>query len=783
VARDDGLHTILSAVQAGVVLIDEHGAMTSCNPSAERIFGLPSEQIRDRGTSDPRWETVREDGTPLPAAERPGMVALRTGRPVRNARLGVRRPDGAITWVRVDAEPLADRDGRVTSAVLTLTDVTAERQAGLALRESEARLRALLHDSADALFVHDESGQFRDVSLGACKLLRYDRADLVGRGVTDVDPTLDPETARRQREQVPVGRPLTHQGVARRSDGTTFPYEVHLSKVEAPGEPLFLAHLVDVTDRERRESAVTAAHRALHVLAGTGEAVLHATSEPELLAEVCRVAVEEGGFRMAWVGAPDPGNRGFLVPVAWHGHEEGYLQRVKVTAVVEDAWGAGPGGQALRSGRVTVVNDAANDPRTRPWRDDMLGRGYRAGAAIPLVAGETRLGILAVYAAEPDAFGPEVVEVLQRMADDLAFGVSVLRGRSIAARTSAELALASELMGVEMHRLDLGTGRVHYTEKAREERGLQGDGDGVPMEDVWSRMHPDDLAWAQEQFAVAISARPGSPDYRPPRPLRYLLPDGTVRSFDWRSRVLFDAKGTAESVITAVIEVTDRMREQERLRALTARVQEVREEEKGRIARDLHDELGQLLTALQLELRGAEASAEELGPAAGPLVDRLVAASTLGDATLREVQRIARDLRSEALEAVGLHAALRQELRAFGRRTGIEVSEALDPLEDLDRRVATALFRIGQEALTNVARHAGARRAEVRLSASGDRAILEIADDGLGITGAPPSRDALGLLGMRERAAEFGGDVTVAPRPTGGTVVTATLPRARRPSP
>jgi signal transduction histidine kinase len=256
-----------------------------------------------------------------------------------------------------------------------------------------------------------------------------------------------------------------------------------------------------------------------------------------------------------------------------------------------------------------------------------------------------------------------------------------------------------------------------------------------------------------------------------------------VRSFDWRSRVIFDAAGRAESVVTAAIEVTARVREQDRMRALTARVQEVREEEKARIARDLHDELGQLLTALQLELRGAEVSAEELGPTAGPLVDRLVAASSLGGATLREVQRIARDLRSEALEAVGLHAALRQELHSFAHRSGIEVVESLEPLEDLDRRVATALFRIGQEALTNVVRHAGARRVEVRLARAGDGATLQIADDGLGITEAPLTQDRLGLLGMRERAVELGGDVTVSQRPAGGTVVTATLPRVRRPSP
>jgi signal transduction histidine kinase len=571
--------------------------------------------------------------------------------------------------------------------------------------------------------------------------------------------------------------------MARRADGSPFPLEVHGSKVDAGGELLFMAHVVDLTDRRLREAAVAAGQRALRMLAGIGEAVLRARSERELFESACRVAVEAGGFRMAWAGLPDPDGSGFLIPVAWHGHEDGYLRRVKVTAVVDDAWGAGPGGESLRSGQVTVVNDTASDPRTAQWRDELLARGFLSGVALPLRTAGKPLGIFVAYSGERGAFGPEVVDVLQRMADDLAFGVTVLRARTAAERTAAELGLATELMGVEVHRLDLRTARVHYSARARAARGLSQGSEGVPMEELWTRFHPEDLGWAREEFAAACSAPPGSPDYRPPRPLRILLPDGTVRSFDFRSRVLFDTAGKAESVITADIDVTDRMREQERLRALTARVQEVREEEKGRIARDLHDELGQLLTALQLELRGAEAAAEELGPQAGSLVDRLVAASTLGDATVQEVQRIAHDLRSEALDSVGLDAALRQELRSFRRRTGLEVVESLLPVEGLDRRAATALFRIAQEALTNVARHAGARRVEVGLSASGDRVILTIADDGHGFAEGEPGPGRLGLLGMRERATELGGYVTVGPAPSGGTRVLATLPRGPRASP
>ncbi len=204
----------------------------------------------------------------------------------------------------------------------------------------------------------------------------------------------------------------------------------------------------------------------------------------------------------------------------------------------------------------------------------------------------------------------------------------------------------------------------------------------------------------------------------------------------------------------------------------------MREEEKGRIARDLHDDLGQVLTALRLELRGAEALLEALPADArtGPILDHLVSASSLAADTIGAVQRLSWNLRSEALERLGLDAALRQELRRFERRTGVQVAEALRPVDGLPAEVATAAFRIAQEALTNVARHAGARRVEVALAPEGSGLRLTLADDGRGLPPGVPGANDLGLLGMRERAREFGGDVSFTAREGGGTVVSALLP-------
>jgi signal transduction histidine kinase len=218
------------------------------------------------------------------------------------------------------------------------------------------------------------------------------------------------------------------------------------------------------------------------------------------------------------------------------------------------------------------------------------------------------------------------------------------------------------------------------------------------------------------------------------------------------------------------------------IHALASRLQEVREEEKTRIARDLHDDLGQLLTAVQMELRWVEerlASPPEPGLAEA-LTDRVVEAIRLTEQAAKAVQRIAADLRPSALDSLGLGAALRQEGRRFQERTGIPCDVVLaDGVPDLAGDAATTLYRVGQEALTNVARHAAASRVTVTLTASARNVSLRVADDGRGLDDIPLGPGALGLLGMKERAAMLGGTVTFVGGAGRGTLVELTVPRAR----
>jgi signal transduction histidine kinase len=211
------------------------------------------------------------------------------------------------------------------------------------------------------------------------------------------------------------------------------------------------------------------------------------------------------------------------------------------------------------------------------------------------------------------------------------------------------------------------------------------------------------------------------------------------------------------------------------LLTLSTRMNGIREQERARIARDVHDDLGQALTALKLDI--AELRRRATRGDRSAVDERLADMTTVIDGAAESVRRVASELRPVLIDELGFVAALRAYVSDASRRASWRpsVDTNLEDLEiDTDR--ATALFRILQEALTNVTRHADARRVVVRLAATDGIIQLEVRDDGKGMDAHEARAGALGVIGMRDRARLFGGELTVASAPGRGTTVTASLP-------
>jgi len=179
-------------------------------------------------------------------------------------------------------------------------------------------------------------------------------------------------------------------------------------------------------------------NRALHAIIDCNQAMVRAGDETELLGTICRIVVETGGYRMAWVGYAEADDARTVRPVAQVGFEQGYLQTVNITWADTER-GRGPIGTAIRTGQPCPIQNIHGDPRFEPWRREASRRGYASVCGLPLTAGGRTFGALGIYASEPNAFDAEEVALLRELANELAYGITALRTET--QRKQAEEAL------------------------------------------------------------------------------------------------------------------------------------------------------------------------------------------------------------------------------------------------------------------------------------------------------------------------------------------------------
>lgn len=297
--------------------------------------------------------------------------------------------------------------------------------------------------------------------------------------------------------------------------------------------------------------------------------------------------------------------------------------------------------------------------------------------------------------------------------------------------------------------------------------------------------HPDDLDLDLDQTRRVLEGQADTFTLEK----RYIRKDGRAIWCNLTVAIKRKDDGQPHYFISVVEDIQDRKeaeaalrRSEQQLHALYAHLEVIREDERTRLAREVHDVLGQLMTGIAMDVAWIRARIEKLPDEAlrAGLSDRLTDVNEMIATMIKTVQEISSDLRPSVLDNIGLNAAIRFESARFERRLDMEceldVPDQMTPA--LEPARATAMFRIFQELLTNIARHAGATRVHVRLASSERDVTLTVSDNGRGITREEQADvRALGLLGMRERVAQFGGSIHIHGEPLRGTTVTVCLPR------
>lgn len=266
-------HALVEAMAEGVVLQTADGVIQSCNPAAERILGLPAEQILGRASKDPRWRTIHEDGTPWPGEAHPSMTTIATGETQDNVVIGVHRPDGALRWLSVSTRPLhLERRDRPDAVVVTFADITERRRAEQELRAATQNYLHLIEHAPDAIVVHRE-GRFLFTNPAALRLHGMQRAEqLIGRSAFDfIAPEFHEFVRERVRRVRDSGQqsPLMELSILR-ADGQRVVVEATSVPTRFDGEDAVLTTLRDVTERKQLEQQLRQAQKmeAIGRLAG-----------------------------------------------------------------------------------------------------------------------------------------------------------------------------------------------------------------------------------------------------------------------------------------------------------------------------------------------------------------------------------------------------------------------------------------------------------------------------------------------------------------------------------
>jgi signal transduction histidine kinase len=324
-------------------------------------------------------------------------------------------------------------------------------------------------------------------------------------------------------------------------------------------EPTKERLLAEIAERMRVEDQLRAANRTLRTINRCNEALVRATEEIELVEAICRILVEDGGMRMAWVGYREEGAAGRIRQVAHAGFEDGYLDRVDVSWG-DAPTGRGPTGVAIRTGKLRSTVDIATDPRFRPWRDEALRRRYGSSLSLPLKSEGTAFGALTLYADRPHAFDKQTRLHFTELANDLAYGVTAIRTQADRARVEAELRRIEAYLEEGQRLTHTGSwawnvasrANVYWSPEHYRIFGLDPVEDSHAFEKALQQILPEDRSKFIEILETAIREKK---DFDVE--WRFPLPDGSLRYHRSVGHPMVDKDGEVVEYVGTLVDVTE----------------------------------------------------------------------------------------------------------------------------------------------------------------------------------------------------------------------------------
>jgi PAS domain S-box-containing protein/putative nucleotidyltransferase with HDIG domain len=341
------------------------------------------------------------------------------------------RKDGNVLWAKVAVGCVRDPGGAVTQVCGYLEDISDRKAAEQAAQKAEQEYRQIFDRAPEGIFKTSPEGKSISLNPAGARMLGFTSPEETVTAINDSAHQiwLHPE------DRSAYVAELEEQGEVhelirqfKRKDGTPLWVSMSARRVAAEdGKTLYYqGFFVDVSEKKQLEAELSDHLRELKILSEMNAALLRARSENELLKEYCRIAVETGGYCMAWVGFAEEKPEKVVVPVAWFGHEEGYLSEVKVTWDGGE-FSHGPTGRAIVLGEIQVAQDFDADPGLAPFYARAGKRGFKTSIAVPFRPSPDSIAVLTIYGATPSAWSAAERHLMDQVASALGYGVRTLR--------------------------------------------------------------------------------------------------------------------------------------------------------------------------------------------------------------------------------------------------------------------------------------------------------------------------------------------------------------------
>lgn len=643
-------------------------------------------------------------------------------------------------------------------------DITERKLAEAARLESEARYRDLFDSANDFILFVSPEGRLVFANPAFRAALGYSEAETAALRLPQLIAPDCISDCQAQFQRVAGGEPVAGvEAVFLARDGRRVAVEGNCSCSVKDGRVEFIRGIFrDVTGRQEAEALVAGQKQVLEMIAS-------GTSLAETLDSLVRL-----------IEAQSSGMLGSILLLKSDGVHVRHGAAPNLPAGFNQAVDgqpigprAGSCGTAMFRGEPVIVEDIAADPLWSDYRGVASQHGLRACWSTPIFDAQRRvLGSFACYFREPRRPGERdfrLIEITTHLA-----AIAIVKEREEQALRASEtrVQLAVRASNIGHWDWDIEHGRLFLSPEWKAQIGYADNEIRDDLGEWESRVHPDDLKPAQEKLRRHLDG--SGPNYETEIRLRHK--DGSYRWIYTRAELFRDANGKPCRMLGCHVDITERKLAEAALRGLTARLLRAQDEERRRLARELHDTTAQNLAALAMNISVMAGD----GSVADPRLRKLIAdCEQLVERSVGELRTVTFLLHPPLLDEFGLKRAMRDYAEGFASRSGLRVElDLADELGRLPDEIELALFRVLQEGLGNVHRHSGSPSAHICLARAGGEVTLEVRDVGRGMGGRDQAAGlpaGVGIAGMRERLRQLGGRLEIE-SDLPGTRVRAILP-------